>query len=211
MDPSADMTVVGLVHDSHIIEDIGIIVPKGTAVAIPGHLTIRSKDLYRALTQRFIMQLHRLPPSAHGAQAAGSLSQAETARLQDEVARLTNQNLALVARGETLETELASTRGKLDSVQAELAKKNAETSKLDDILSAIRDRPQVINQVVQGSSVGSPMVPQERVSSDTPHFIPSQIRSDTTGERIFVEESTSTTSNVADAANRLAALRKKKQ
>lgn len=199
-DTSADITVVGLVHESHIIEDIGIIVPKGEAVTIPGHLMIRSKDLYRSLSMHTIMKIHQPPTALQNS----TVSKAEATRLQAEVARLLEQNSALTQRNKVVEADL-------DAAKVELAKMNAESGKLDAILAAIKDRPTVINQVIQ--SAKDPSLPKEEmVSGDAPHFIPSQIRnaSDSTGdERVEVQETTSDTSSVSEAASKLSALRKK--
>jgi len=198
---SADITVVGLVSESHIIADIGVIVPLGEAVVIPGHLTIRSKDLYRSLSMHTIMRIHRAPVSSPN----DTVSRAEASRLQSEVARLLEQNSALDQRNKVVEADLDATR-------VELAKMKAESGKLDAILAAIKDRPTMVNQIVQGPSTAPALPKEEKVSGDAPHFIPSQIRnaSDSTGdERVVVQETTSDTSSVSEAASKLSALRKK--
>ena len=208
MEPNGDMTVVGLVNERHLIEDIGIAVPKGTAVTIPGHLTIRSKDLYRGLSSRALMQLHRAPAPA--AAQPGGISKAEEARLRGEIEHHKAQAAAHEARADTLEQQV-------QELQDALARKTAESAKLDDILQMLKDRPAttVVNEVHHHTTNGvvapASRPPEEVVDGEAPHFIPSQIRGETSEERVSDEETTSESSGVAAAASKLGALRKKKQ
>lgn len=196
---TGDITVVGLVGESHIIEDIGVIVPRGVAVTVPGHMTLISKDLHRAISQRFLLRVHDAPaPSRAG------LPTAERERYEAEIQRLLGQVSALEGRNTLLESQV-------DGLQKELVGLEAKDAKLDAILSAINERPTVIQNVVAAGSKASPAPAEEKVDGEAPMFIPSTIKSDKVeGERVVVQEETTTTSTVSSAASKLKALRKGK-
>jgi hypothetical protein len=164
---SGDMVVVGLVADVHIIEDIGVTVPRGVAVTIPGHLTLTSKDLHRALSQKHLVLLHQPPSTLLAVRASTSLSKEERDRMEAELQRLTSQNEALVMRNAALEKQV-------DSLQAELAGLKAKDAKLDAILLAIHERPAVVQVAAPVAAVSAPS--EGVVSGDAPMFIPSMMK-----------------------------------
>jgi outer membrane murein-binding lipoprotein Lpp len=197
-----DITVIGLVGEVHVIEDIGVSVPKGVAVTVPAELAVRSKDLYRALSQQFVYQLKKI--------AGGPALSKETEALRAEVDRLRAQVVSLEARNAELETEAAGLRAKAQAA-------DSASQKLDAILKAVESRPVVVNQTYAAPSEApsrkaAPVEASEVVDASVPHFIPSQIRPGSIGEqRVSVQEQTSETSGVGAAADKLRTLRKKNQ
>lgn len=196
---SGDMTVVGMVSDRHVVEDIGVIVPKGVAVTIPGPMTLMSKDLHRAISHGALLRIHE-PPTA----VRASLPKEERDRYEGEIQRLSAQVDALMSRNRLLESQT-------ETLQNELAILRDKDSKLDAILSAIHERPTMIQQVVQQAPlVAATKAPaEEKIDGDAPMFIPSTIKPDNVEERVLVQETTSS-SSVAASASKLKALRKNK-
>lgn len=200
---SGDMTVVGMVSDTHLIEDIGVYVPKGVAVTIPGHLTLISKDLHRALSQRHLFPLHNPPTTVPAMKASAGLAKEERERLEAEIQRLEAQNEALEARNALLENQVTA-------LQLENHGLKEKDSKLDAILSAINERPMVTQVVQSVTATGSKPAQEEAVSGNAPMFIPAQIRPEGVEERVAVQEETSTSSSVSSAADKLKQMRKGK-
>lgn len=195
-----DITVVGMVGETHLIEDIGVLVPRGVAVTIPGPMTLISKDLHRGISQRFLMRVYNAPSPL---KIADGPSKEERERLETEIQRLKAQVQALEARNVVLEAQV-------DSLHLELGDAKAKDAKLDAILSAIQERPAVVQHVVQAGPVSAskPEV-AETVDGDAPMFIPSVIKPEKVEERVAIQEET-TSSSVSSAASKLKALRKGK-
>lgn len=200
---SGDMVVVGLVSDTHIIEDIGVMVPKGVAVTIPGHLCLISKDLHRGLSQRHLMLLYHPPATLPAYRASSGLGKEEREKLETENQRLVSQNEALALRNVTLESQI-------DSLNREVTLLKAKDMKLDTILRAIQERPLGLTPISQVVST-SPIPPTEdTVNSEVPMFIPSMIKSGNVEDRRLAVQEETSTSDVSSSANKLKNLRKGK-
>ena len=52
-----DVIVCGVSEDK-LIEDIGVMVPKGDVITVPGAQAYKSKDLWRLISQQVIFQLN---------------------------------------------------------------------------------------------------------------------------------------------------------
>ena len=131
---SGDVTVMGLVSETHIIEDIGIVVPRNVAVTIPADLVLLSKDLHRACSQGFVVYLHSTPSTVPALHASGVLAKEETEAVRSDNARLLLQNETLSVSNDVLEKQIST-------LQAEVLRLQAHGSKLDAILEALKDRP----------------------------------------------------------------------
>lgn len=196
---TGDVTVLGMVADTHLIEDLGIWVQKGVAVTIPGHLTLVSKDLHRAISQRHLALIHN-PSTLPALRASAGLAKEEREKLESEIHTLTAQVSALQDRNAYLEATVTG-------LQAELRAQKDSAQKLDAILQAIQERP-LVTQVIQ-TSAGAKVAAPEVVSGEAPMFIPSQIRPDNVEERVAVQEEQSE-SSVTSAADKLKQMRKGK-
>lgn len=178
------ISVLGMVEDRHVIEDIGWIVPKGTVVTIPEELAVRSKDLYRALSSQHVVRATKLPLNEVSPEVARL--RRENERLQGDVDRLQAQVSADFERISVLERDLSAAQSKLQTT-------NEYGSKLDAILVALsHQRPAFV--VSPGLQETASRVCEAEVVSEAPIFLPSQIRPDNveTHEAVPPEESIST-------------------
>ena len=82
---TGDTTVFGLVMGTYVIEDIQMDVPHGIAVTIPADKALRSKDLWRGISQRKIFRLGS--PSASFNVAPPSVEQMEALRSENQLLR----------------------------------------------------------------------------------------------------------------------------
>jgi len=183
-----DIRVIGLVAGTQIIEDIGMDVPHGVTVIIPGDLAIRSKDLWRALSQKCLFQLPSAGPplpqlSAPPVVNFDSLrAEARILDLEKQVHQLEGDNRVL--------------RELLNDVQAR------ESQKLDSILSALQGGFQGggISQIPV--NFPQPRIKEEVADGSAPTFIPSSIRSKDMDARIDVPTD-SQTSDISDTLEKL--------
>lgn len=204
---NGDMVVLGLVVPSHLIEDLSVHVPQGTTVTIPGYQTLQSKDLHQAISMKQLAVVHN---SAVIGAKPDTKEKDRADKLAKENESLVTQNSALQARNNVLESQVSDLQAQLTVLTGELALVRAQESKLDAILTAVNDRPTIIQQVEGPSRSALVALPTGKVSGDVPHFIPSQIKSEGIDtDKITVKEETSTDSSVADAASKLKSLRKK--
>jgi hypothetical protein len=186
--PTGDIRVFGLVAGTHIIEDIGMDVPHGMTVTIPGELAIRSKDLWRALSQKCLFQLPAAaPPLALPQQAPGG-----------DLDRLRAESRAIVLEGQVRSLEAANM-----ALQAVVQGFQARDQKLDTILTAIQSGMVFAQQ----PGVSAQAITKQEVADGTaPMFLPSEIRPKGVDARIDVQ-SESTESDIATTAEKLRRLR----
>jgi hypothetical protein len=177
-----DIKVIGLVAGTHVIEDIGRDVPHGMTVTIPVELAVRSKDLWRAISQKCLFQLPTVaaPPQYPPPDQEKPRLEARILDLEAKVRMVTAENL-------TLREELR--RGAQDQSQ-----------KLDSILAAIQN-----GIPMAGVRPGRP--PEEVADGTAPTFLPSRIKSDDLTAHIDIQGESST-ADVAGAAERLRKMRK---
>jgi hypothetical protein len=181
---SGDVRVIGLVAGTHILEDIARDVPHGVTVTIPGELAVRSKDLWRAISQKCIFQLPSASPPSP--------------QLGYDIGQLEGQISDLAARLRALEAENKLLREKTETQTAR---------KLDEIISVLQSRPQTV--VITEKEVKT-VKPEERVDGTAPIFLPSKLHPDGAAVVRIDVPGENASSDVIDAANRLRKMRKEK-
>ena len=163
-------------------------VPHGREVIIPADKAARSKDLWRAISQKCIFKMPNIPPPARGplGHVGDSLLQERLVFLEQRCKQLEDENTTL---RESLRSALA------------------QGDRLDTILSAIQSMP--APQVVHVNGHGSaPAAPREEIADGTaPQFIPSEIAPKDAETRIDTKRETGDSSNVNVAAERLRKMR----
>jgi hypothetical protein len=142
------MVVLGNVTGNHLIEDIRVSVPYQVAVTLTAEEVLRSRDLWIALQQRFIVKLRdfrQAPNSPRPDNSASAVPSVDLVRLQEENRRL----------------------------QAQLNESSQRTTglehKLDAILVALERLPTV---VPRGGPPSMKRALNEAVGGDTPMFLP---------------------------------------
>lgn len=185
---TGDIKVIGLVMGTHVLEDIGMDVPHGATVTIPADRATRSKDLWRAISQKLLFQIQTGPGSGYvptpprALPVPGDVLQARVHELE--------------ARNKRLEEENKTLR---DALQASLA----QSSKFDAIMVAIQQQglaPRV-------GAIG-PVVGVDVADGTAPQFIPAEIAPKGAETRIDVVKKESGDSDVSAAAGQLRKLRK---
>jgi len=154
-----DVRVFGLVAGTHVLEDISRDVPCGVTVTIPGELAVRSKDLWRAISQRCIFQL---PSAAPPPQFSTS---PEREQLEAQVKELSTQVKALADENRSLRESLQNSNQNY-------------SQKLDTILSALQNRAVFVDRG---------FTPSPEVEIKAPLFIPSKIIPEDVTVRIDVQ------------------------
>jgi hypothetical protein len=130
---SGDMRVIGLVHGTHVLEDIGMDVPYGVTVYIPADKAMRSKDLHRAISTRCIFPLPSAGmPASSAHKAQEDVFQERIRVLEGEIQHLRSENLRLRIEGDTLRAE----KDRLGT--APLRDASVSEQKLDAILAALQ-------------------------------------------------------------------------
>ncbi len=153
---AGDIMVFGLGAPTTLLEDIGMDVPHGHYVTIQAAKAHVSKDLWRAISQKLVFQLHP-GPNGNFSQSSRPVDTSETEALRAQVKALTEEGARLRA--------------------ILLAKEQEQQTKLDDILSLLR-----VGGQVGASLTASSASVRERadltgvVSGEVPTFIPSQIK-----------------------------------
>lgn len=185
-----DVRVLGLVMGTHVIEDIGMDVPHGMIVAIPGEKALLSKDLYRAISSKCIAQLPSAGPPPPPLPQRTVTDELLIARIQ-----------SLEERNRTLEVE----NGRL---QAALQVALSQQGKLDDILAAIQSGA-IVQQVVvaNGTTAAAQAARPEIADGTAPQFIPSEIKPKDAETRIEVQKDEAAGSSITDARERLRRMR----
>jgi hypothetical protein len=174
-----DLVVCGVSADI-VVEDIGLNVPKGVAVPVPGDSAQRSKDLWRYISQGLIFQcdVSNIRRSAPFVPApVESLKYIEAynsnlARIQGDLARVTTAKSDLEADIGRLQAENARLRVELADERA----KTQKLDKLDDILKLLQK--QSVAQPPLRSDLGSGSNKGPAVDGAVPMYIPSQIKSE---------------------------------
>lgn len=191
----ADVRVIGLVMSTHVIEDIAMDVPHGVTVIIPADKAARSKDLWRAISQKCLFQIKTAGPPVGF--VPGSADRKDAVAIQSRLA-------ALESRNSSLESESKALREQLAAAQAR------QQGTLEAILEQLKNQPapQVVQLSGSGGSNGSSVKSSEVVGGDAPTFIPGQIRPDGAETRIGTQEVTAE-SDVGSVADRLKKLRER--
>jgi len=210
MSSNGDMIVCGVSEDK-LIEDIGVMVPKGEATPILGAQAVKSKDLWRLLSQGVIFQLKansvlRVIAPSHAAPPVPKL-QEERDRLSLENETLREENAQLIKENGDLYGLNVHLKGEVGRLERELKEATGKDAKLDAILELVKSRPTTVIQNVTGAPASSGL----DVDDSAPIYIPSQIKSDNNGEaRVSLKEEASDAGSLADASKALKGLRKGK-
>jgi hypothetical protein len=189
---NGDVRVIGAVGGIHIIEDIARDVPYRGMVIIPAEQALRSKDLWRAISQGFLLQVPSAPyPVAPGV----PVSDHERARLENYVAELEAHVLRLQNESEAFKRQIEGST-------------QSQSAKLDEILKAIQSG---MPMPPQAQASGAPVRPayEETVDGTAPTFLPSEIKPKDLDARINIQAEESTSGSVSEATDRLRQMRKK--
>lgn len=190
---SGDIRVLGLVSANHVIEDISQNVPYGATVTIPASLAVQSKDLWRGISQRCLLQLPSSAPSLQLQQPPVQPVVDHSSHLNEQIKTLNSQVQALMAENQTLRASMAS-------VSVESA------SKLDSILMMLQNGVSAA-PAQAGTRMAPKAAPEEVADGSAPTFLPSQIRPTDMHGHIDIQGE-STESNVSSVADRLRKLKK---
>lgn len=187
---NGDVRVFGLVVGTHVLEDIGMDVPHGREVIIPADKAVRSKDLYRAISQKCIYQLPAQPMPTYAAPVT---------IIRDDI--LQERNQFLEQRCKLLETENEQLR---ESLRTSMA----QGDRLDTILKAIQDVKLPDTIFVNGGVAAAPVV-QEIADGTAPQYIPDEIAPKGVETRIDVKTDSVDSAGLSSAADRLRQMRNK--
>lgn len=191
--------VLGLVSGQHTIEDIGVDVPYGATIDIAGDLAYRSTDLWRAISQKFLVQVTNTfaaPPVTDTGRAK---------RLETYVLELESQ----LARAHTKIVQLEAENQSLRSIQPKV--KSDSDEKLEMILQAIQNGglSQHASRDVSYTFEKYGSKPSD-VDLSIPTFLPSEIIPKNVDAQISAQEEASSSTGVTGAAGKLRQIRKAK-
>jgi len=178
-----DMVVCGVSADI-VVEDIGLNVPKGMAVPVPGDSAQRSKDLWRYISQGLIFKcdvsniVRSAPPAPAPVESLKYIEvyNSNLSRIQGELAQVKTAKA-------DLETDLGRLQAENAKLRAELAEERAKIQKLDkldDILTLLQKQP-AAQQSLRSALVTLPNNGgngSSSVEEAAPMYIPSQIKPD---------------------------------
>lgn len=192
-----DVTVVGLDTSTVVLLDIGMDVPHRVVVTVPADRATVSKDLWRAISQRRLFQLH-----------AGPATQAPVRPIAPPAASNEWQT-----RCRALEAENAQLRARVAELEAlnrpapsPAAPEADATGKLDEILALLRSGKTV---VAAGQAPAARAEQRGVVEVDVPAFIPTEIKpKDFEGRMTEVQTTSSEASGLGSAASALRKLRR---
>lgn len=188
-----DVTVVGLDTSTVVLLDIGMDVPHRVVVTVPADRATLSKDLWRAISQRRLFQLH-----------AGPATQAPVRPVVPPMASDAWQN-----KCRALEAENAQLRSRVAELEAHVCPvvpTSDPTGKLDEILALLRSGGTV---VAVGQAPAARAEQKGVVEVDVPAFIPTEIKpKDIEGRMAEVQSETSEATNLGSAASALRKFRR---
>lgn len=179
-----DMVVCGVSADI-VVEDIGLNVPKGMAVPVPGDSAQRSKDLWRYISQGLIFKcdvsniVRSAPPAPAPVESLKYIEvyNSNLARIQGDLAQVRTAKA-------DLETDVGRLQAENAKLRSELAEERAKTQKLDkldDILTLLQKHPApqqpLRSALVSLPNNGTNGTPSS-VEESAPMYIPSQIKPD---------------------------------
>lgn len=182
----SDITVLGRVSPSFVIEDIRIRVALNETVTIPSDKAHRSKDLWRAISQGHLFQLKHGPPKPRVIQSDS----------QSELQETRQQNAELRA---ALEEQNRRVEALIEAKQHQDDRLAEQTAMLQKIVGLLESGVPVGVSTIQAPTPQRPL-------ADVPIFVPERIRDESAKARIDVREDEG--SGVGDASSKLRELRK---
>ena len=208
---SSGVTVVGLVHASHVLEDISVEVPYRVAVCIPPNLALRSRDLKTALEEKKVLALNgALPPGASfrglGPVLRAASPKARAIRTPEPPTPVTSTTVSdstllqeVLANQAVLQTLSHTLQGGLQALVSQLAEVQASLKRIEAL------RP-----VAGIPTTTSPEEPSEVFDGGAvPHFIPAVIKDDSAQVNIQLDEQKTPSSALGSAKTALKSLRRK--
>lgn len=188
-----DVTVVGLDTSTVVLLDIGMDVPHRVVVTVPADRATVSKDLWRAISQRRLFQLH-----------AGPATQAPVRPVAPPVASDAWQSKCRVLEAEN--AQLRSRVAELEAHVCPVVPTSDSTGKLDEILALLHSGKAV---VTAGQAPAARAEQRGVVEVDVPAFIPTEIKpKDIEGRMAEVQSETSEATNLGSAASALRKFRR---
>ena len=210
-----DIIVCGVTEDK-LIEDIGVMVPKGEVTPISALQANKSKDLHRLLSQGLIFRLNTnsllrlrgLRPDSTPPVVNPSVTQLQEERdqLAHEVKMLQTALSQASAANVALTSENAQLRDQMKSLEVVIAGHTDQSSKLDTLLELVRSRPTTVQVVAGQGSIPAAV----EVDDSAPIYIPSQIKSEVSEGRVTLKEGSADAGSLSDASKALKGLRGKK-
>jgi hypothetical protein len=191
MSSTGDVVVFGAVMGMHFIEDIGVNVPQGMVVTIEANQAMASKDLWKAISDKFIFRLHSGPlptsmqivPQPLHPVVQSSLLEDQNRILTQALEEQRSQNTALVAAVER------------------------QREAIEALVTSFKEaKPQQVVYQTQ-AVLGAPRAEQQVIVEEAPVFVPSTIKPENTETRIDSKTEASETSDVSSAASKLRALK----
>jgi len=183
---------------SHLIEDIGVLVPQGVVVSISADQAYRSRDLWRAISQNLVFRLKSGPAPA---------SMGTPQPLPDvtkDTSLLVEQNRLLMASLEEQRTQNAALLSAVDQQRRvlEMLAEKVSTQKVEvQYTHAPGNAIAPTTPKVEGTIVSGPEVPM---------FIPSSIKAENSKTRIATNRDESE-ADLEEARNKLRQLKALKQ
>ena len=200
-----DVTVVGLDPSTAVLRDIRMDVPHRVVVTIPADLATVSKDLWLAISQRRLFQLHAGATSTNPVRPFVSPTVVQES-WQERCRHLELENARLKAA-----LSQSAVEPKVVQVVYETPAAPAiSTDKLDEILSLLKSGALTVAALSdsRGSTIGSVRTTGV-VEVDVPAFIPTKIKpKDIEGRLVEVSSETSDSSSLGSAADALRRFRK---
>lgn len=190
----ADVRVIGLVMGTHLLEDIQMDVPCGAIVIIPAEKALRSKDLWRAISQKCLAKLPSAPPPMPTA------SDSRVQILERDKLVLLEANRLLQIEKDQLQAENASLRLEKSVLEENLRTALQQQQTLDAILSAIRSGVSV-------SVRADTSKPVTGIDGSAPLFLPEEIHPKDAETRIEVKKDETSSEDVSDTRGVLRKIR----
>lgn len=184
--------VFGLDTETVFLDDIQMDVPHARTVVIPEDKAVRSKDLWRALSQKRIFRLSHDPNL--------SFLAATQAPAPPEKAPVVE-----AARRPLEASEVTALREENACLRAQVAETQQLREQVGEILELLRSSPRTAPAATPKSKSKAKAV----VSVDAPAYIPSQIRQEATEVRVEVSSEMNQGGAVSGATETLRRLRKK--
>jgi len=194
----ADIRVMGLVHPSHLVEDISVGVAFGVTVIIPAGKAALSKDLWTAISQKRLFKMPSAgPPGVVVAPGQVAATAKDTANIQTRLQSLEARNGQLEDESRKLREQLAASQEK-------------QQSTLEAILEAVKAAPGVGHHVQGSNGAVSTQAASDVADGSAPTFIPEAIRPKEAEVRIESQDA-SAASDVSSVTDRLRKMRQGNQ
>lgn len=190
-----DVKVYGMVVGTHLLEDIQMDVPFQCTVVIPAEKANRSKDLWRAISQKLLLQLNS------GMNLGGPPAPLPIAdpTLKDRIATLEKEKVQLEKENRELRSQLEANQARLNA----RPETEDQSAKLDKILGLLA------SGIPMGTQPGLLPKVSDVVADDVPTFIPSSITPENVEARIEAASTEAESPGVSGAAKTLRELRQK--